>query len=657
MPTRFAYSLWSSLAILLAVMLLGISGSDTLVAGSRAHGDGKTFDVLVVEKGTGQPIPGATIRYYTDPGELRFTTGSGGHATLPRPQHSDYSITLDAWSADHQQKRFWYDARGSNPQKGPLPDSVKWELDKGELTVSGTVVGEDGQPVPGATLDLGGMRQGESASAFFGITTKTDGKGRWSRHNMPKNLSRLSGFIRHPGFEESYLSADGRRDLVPEATAGTLVTKIYRGVPVHGRVLDDQGRPIAGAVLAQPNRAGLGLSVRPKAITDSQGRFEFPAAVHSGRGPLNPANFRTVSVTARGCQPTLRTLEFPKGSTDPIELEFRLSPGKTIRGRAFDHSGKPVPYAWVIVNEWKGFVWENNVELLYQTDADGRFAFDAATEEPFKIRISKRGYQGSTMTVSPADGARIWKLERSLSVELRVKDAITGAEVKRFEIERGRVGGDGEVDWTAAKPRPEVSTRTRRDTHLFGRGWATLPTDVPAWRLRVVAHGYKPLETREIKHDEGQIRLDLKLKPLSFGEGGGPSGVVVNQGGKPLAGVEVMLSTISQSAALNGDSWWYGQGLLAWSGAGTVITDEQGRFTFLPVNERFWLGAVQPSFGYGEIEDTDFQQSKKLIVQPWGRIEGTMQIGGEPLAGAEISLTEDPRIADRARIGKSQRED
>jgi len=86
-----------------------------------------------------------------------------------------------------------------------------------------------------------------------------------------------------------------------------------------------------------------------------------------------------------------------------------------------------------------------------------------------------------------------------------------------------------------------------------------------------------------------------------------------------------------------------------------VITDEQGRFTFLPVSERFRLGAVQPSLGYGEIEDADFQQSKKLIVQPWGRIEGTMQIGAQPLAGVEISLLEDAQIAGQARIGKSQR--
>ena len=283
-----------------------------------------------------------------------------------------------------------------------------------------------------------------------------------------------------------------------------------------------------------------------------------------------------MSVTARGYQPALKTLEFPKGSTDQFELEFRLPHGKTIRGRAFDRSGKPVPHAWVIIDEWKGFAWASNLEQPYHTDAEGRFAFDAATEEPFKIRISQRGYQDSTMTVSPADGARIWKLERSLEVELRVNDAITGAEVKRFELESGRAGGDGKVDWTAANQRAEVGSRTRRQIHLFGRGSATLPTDVPGWRLRVVAQGYKPLETREIKSDEGEIRLDLGLERLSLGEGGGPSGVVIDTDGKPLSGVEVMLSTTSQPATLNGDSWWYGQGLYVWSGAGTVITDEQG---------------------------------------------------------------------------------
>ena len=77
-------------------------------------------------------------------------------------------------------------------------------------------------------------------------------------------------------------------------------------------------------------------------------------------------------------------------------------------------------------------------------------------------------------------------------------------------------------------------------------------------------------------------------------------------------------------------------------------------FTFLPVNERFRLGAVQPSFGYGEIDDWNFQRSKKLIVQPWGHVEGTLQIGAQPLAGVQISLGEEAPIASQTWIRKSQ---
>jgi beta-lactamase regulating signal transducer with metallopeptidase domain/protocatechuate 3,4-dioxygenase beta subunit/thiol-disulfide isomerase/thioredoxin len=621
-------------------------------ADSRSPAGAKSFDVLVVEKGSEKPIPRATIRYYTDPGELRFTTGADGHATLPWPKNPDYAIVLDAWSDDHQQKRFRYNAQGNDPQRGPLPEKVKWELEKGELEVKGRVVDEKGQPVSNVTVEIQGMRAGESALAFFGVTTKTDAEGRWSRHNMPKSLSSLSGFLQHPAFEESYLGGGGFRDLVPEAKAGTLVSKMYRGVPIRGRVLDENGRPIAGAVLAQPNRAGMGLSASPKAVSDAQGKFEFPAAMTSGRGPTQLTSFHTVNVTARGYRPALRTLDFAKGSTEPIELEFRLRPGKTIRGRALDQSAKPVSYAWVIIDEWNGFGWENNAELPYVTDEEGRFVFDAAPEEPVKIRISKRGFRGSTLIVSAADGERIWKDDRALTVDVRVKDAATGSDVKRFEIERGRIGPDGKIAWTAGIPKPEIGIPTSRDIHLFGRGSASLSVDAIAWKLRVLAQGYRTLETRAIKNDEGQVRLDLKLDRLGFGEGGGPSGVVVDPGGKPLAGVEVMLSTRSQGASLQGDSWWLGQGTLAWSGAGTVITDEQGRFTFSPTNERFRLGAVHPSLGYGEIEDTDFDRTRKLVVEPWGRIEGTMLVGAEPLAGAQVNLGGDAPIMDRAQINK-----
>ena len=125
-----------------------------------------------------------------------------------------------------------------------------------------------------------------------------------------------------------------------------------------------------------------------------------------------------------------------------------------------------------------------------------------------------------------------------------IRLAETGEPIKRFDIIKGRVDEHGEVTW------PDPTDRRQRNTELFGRGSATFDTSSPGWKLRILAQGYEPLETRTLKKDEGRVRLELKLEPLEFGEGGGPSGVVVDAQGKPLAGAAVMLNGFGNPAEI-----------------------------------------------------------------------------------------------------------
>ena len=77
--------------------------------------------------------------------------------------------------------------------------------------------------------------------------------------------------------------------------------------------------------------------------------------------------------------------------------------------------------------------------------------------------------------------------------------------------------------------------------------------------------------------------------------------------------------------------------MYSWSGAGTVVSDKQGRFTFSPIDEDYRLGVVA-DFGYGEANREEIERARRIVVQPWGKIEGRAMSGGKPLPAVRVRL-------------------
>jgi thiol-disulfide isomerase/thioredoxin/protocatechuate 3,4-dioxygenase beta subunit len=500
---------------------------------------------------------------------------------------------------------------------------VTFALQKGGLTVGGRMVDEAGKPIPGVELKLQGMRQDATRLAFFDLPARTDSDGLWSSSSMPKDLSDLGMWVHHPDFLPPVFSGNeaDRIRRVGELKARTHVMTLKRGVRVEGRVLDDKGKPIAGATIRRPMR--LGISTHPPGETDADGHFVLPSASPAGE-PL------TLLAVADGRAPELMTIK-PEPGLKPLEI--RLGPGQTIRGRALDTQGRPIRDAWVTAGKWRDWSYS---EILTVTGADGRFTWHSAPPDPIQIHLSRRGYRGDSLVVTAGPTEYTWKFSPMNSVELHVTDAATGEPIKRFEINKGRFDGKGGFTWDESK---KALDRHRR-TYRFGRGFLNLDPPAFAWRLLVTAQGYRPMETRVIAKDEGPVRLELKLTRRPFGEQGCPSGIVVDEDGRPMAGAEVMMATTSQGASLNGDSWWSGQGTYSWSGAGTVVTDSRGRFTFSPTDEPYRLGAVHQA-GYGEVDQEELERTGRITVRRWGRVEGRVVRGGKPLARVGVRLSDD----------------
>ena len=156
-----------------------------------------------------------------------------------------------------------------------------------------------------------------------------------------------------------------------------------------GRVLDEEGNPVAGAVVErgpnrytseyQPIQAERGY---PTVQTDAEGRFRFEG-VKRGETVL--------TVEAEGYAPSLRHVRAEPGM-EPVE--FKLKPGRVISGRVVDEIGVPVVGACVFINDWHG-----------HTDSCGEYKWvvRGAVPATAKVRIVKRYYTQQSRTLSLSD--------------------------------------------------------------------------------------------------------------------------------------------------------------------------------------------------------------------------------------------------------------
>ncbi len=68
-----------------------------------------------------------------------------------------------------------------------------------------------------------------------------------------------------------------------------------------------------------------------------------------------------------------------------------------------------------------------------------------------------------------------------------------------------------------------------------------------------------------------------------------------------------------------------------------VTTGTDGRFTFPPTDDTFLLVAIGEA-GYADASSDEFAKSGKLVLQPWGRIEGGVRIGPRSGSNQEVAF-------------------
>jgi hypothetical protein len=293
---------------------------------------------------------------------------------------------------------------------GPrMPDTLTIRLRRG-MTMGGIVVAESGRPVEGVTVLMtvtgyGPGRRVPNATgdeSYYQVPSRTGPDGRWRTDRVPPGADAATLRLIHPDFVcDGYPTREWpvRSPKIEGLRDQTDRQVLLAGVVVKGRVVDEQGRPLAGARIDATTRGYEFYDFDVCRPTDPEGRLE----IHLGRGQKVH-----LMVTSKGYAPATRELTAEPGQSS---VEFRLAPGRRLRGRVVDPDGHPI-----------GAAGDNEAVITLRPAVEVCLdAIDARTGEAiprFRVELGRRQPDTNAYRWSPRMGrSPPRKFEATLAAE------------------------------------------------------------------------------------------------------------------------------------------------------------------------------------------------------------------------------------------------
>lgn len=300
---------------------------------------------------------------------------------------------------------------------------------------------------------------------------------------------------------------------------------LARGVYLAGRVVDEQGRPLAGVrVEAQTWGRPTGLGLERSVETDTDGTFVL-GAVAPGK----------VTLAARGPGYAPRRFE-PQEFVDgarATNLELVLDRGNALAGRVVWPDGRAAHDAGVSVHETTRAGthsgWRDHLDHDARCGADGAFEVTGLGAGPFAVRALAIDADGTTWRAA----SEPVELGDQVELVLAASPALAGrvqddrgrpVEAYTLRLAEQRTGAAGSGEW------PE------REVAIDSADGAFLIDDVGPgrWTLEANAPGHAVTRVELVLPRDDARELVLELARAASAEG-----LVVDPSGAPVAGAAV----------------------------------------------------------------------------------------------------------------------
>ena len=569
-----------------------------------------TVTARVKDKATGKSIPGATVYLGWSDFIDDATTGADGAALLQ-------PLTKEKWLVEA-----WADNYAKSSQLLSLESGADFDAEfalepGGDLT--GIVRDPSGKPLAEVGLSTRSVGKNEQ----LGYVT-TDKEGRFRLRHLPRNLPLTVRASKKEYLDEP---VSAKVDDDAQVLKVTLRPRPHGG-SIAGVVVDDKGKPIAGAELS--NSGHSSGDVR-EAKTGPDGRFRLENLYESYRG-------KEVLVRAKGSAPKRMKVE-PGPVDKPAEMTIAMELGHRVSGVVVDDKGHVLEGVVVYFADANH---ANSDGGQSKTDKQGRFTFDSLPPDcPFTF--SKQGYSQIDDLKLALDGDEVARVEMIPSgvIAGKVVDAKTGKPVRTFNVRvtfspkwRPNEPNGGLV---ATLSDPGQTCQSDEGLFVLGDLVATMPLQV-----MIAAEGYE----RHVAERIVAARSDapgsevFSLDPIDPATLRTYSGRLLDDKGKPIVGANVRLIAARDRNEQPRGAYPFNWQMITSGQIGQAAgvtrflegaTDKQGKFAFakIPKDDSVEIVWWIKGFPAGRadnlhLREDNEKQAIEITVPAPGRITGTV---------------------------------
>lgn len=566
----------------------------------------KNLTFTVINQESKEPIADAKIDIVMDKGKSQYKTNQKGQCTITLRDGNIGNFAAIVSKENYVPMETTYYG-GSNRTIGMEP----------AVSIGGFVKDQEGQPVKDVNVVLGitgYTMDGDSLSwpAISDSNAKTDVNGFWRYDCVPQTAKSVSIYLNH----KDYVEVKPTKLFAPisEQLYDTNEVRIVmRALCLNGKVLNDSGLPVEGAIVESFQRGLKQL----KTQTDSEGNFHLE---HLNSSPA------ALTILHNDYALLHKNIFVEK---DNNSVEITLGPPEIIRGQVVDANNRPLKDVQVSSSMLTERYIDSDKQII--TDSNGNFEWKKAPKGEVLLNCSKDGYQSSEIScITPLENKLTIVLYPPISASGSVVDAESNEPIKEFQVTRGiQEKNRTDVYW-------DERGRKSYETFYNGKYATDFKYGAEAYRIKIKADGYETIDSEKFYNDKDNVVINFKLRKAN---------PVINVTGK----VYLPDSNFAENAKVYVCTKIkpYFENNIGNFDA-TTVTDSNGSFTAAISEKPFSLVVIHEK-GMAEISDQDIREPLNINLFQWGRAEGTYYTEGKPKASQEIRVV-DVRACDPNRI-------